>query len=497
MKAKNIYLMHISKKWTLLIPFLAIFPLLRVSPMMYDGWAGPFYYKQFGGLIAWLQYVMGPFREMINGRVSSNFFCGIFESFTSEIPLDAVGALVLVGILFCLFRLFNLQNRALAACLYSVFLIFMPYTLRTYVVQIALLQYLTPILFFLLMLILLKRYEKNESHQTVWLLYPLSAIACTWMENTSLAYGIILAVSSFRLMFCRKKMDWRLMGIVAIALVSGLFMVTAPGMVSSRITISGAETFLVLSPHRLYEHIKSIFLTFIYQGSLATMSMALALAVASGLSAASFRGKQSFISRVFLCIGNVVVFFLSVLLGSYTHEFQYTATMETGWYLVMAGTEQFYAVIVGIIVLLYILWLPLNVLILCKTDWTLKMLCLYGVLLVAVVLPTSQIGARIYSPLYLVISILTYLLYDRSIVRSAISLLGGAEGKEKNLLLASLYFCYSIIYLRWEIRRRKNRRRISQRRLGGEPVAKTYFRSRLRGRVQRICTLPFSCGCKG
>lgn len=190
----------------ILIPFLAVFPLLRVSPMMYDGWAGPFYYKQFGGLIAWFQYVMGPFREWVNGRVASNFFCGILESFTSEIPLDVVGALVLAGILFCLFRLFNLQHRVLVACLYSAFLIFMPYTLRTYVVQIALLQYLAPILFFLLMLILLKRYENNESHQAVWLLYPLSVIACTWMENTSLAYGIILAVSSFRLMICHKKL---------------------------------------------------------------------------------------------------------------------------------------------------------------------------------------------------------------------------------------------------------------------------------------------------
>lgn len=395
----------VKEYWVLTIPFVTTFALLRVSPMMYDGWAGPFYYQEFGGLISWIEYVLGPFRQWVNGRIASNFICGILESFTSEIPLDIVGALVLTGILLCLFRLFDLRHKLAVSCLYTALLVFMPYSLRTYVVQIALLQYLTPVLFFLLMLLLLKRYENSGSCQAVALLYPLSVIACTWMENTSVAYGVILAVGCIRRMQRCKKIDWKLVGAVAVALSSGLFMVTAPGMTSSRITISGAQTFLSFAPQRLYEHIKSIFLAFIYQGCLATMAMAMVLAIVSGLSAASFRGKRGVLSRAILCVANGGVFLFSLLLGFYTREFQYTAELQKGWYYLMVSSIKWgYTVIVCIVVLLYILWLPINVLVLCKMDWELTALSLYGILLIAMILPTNQIGSRIYSPMYLVSS---------------------------------------------------------------------------------------------
>ena len=82
----------VQQWWIVSIPFLVIFPLLRVSTMMYDGWAGPYYYQNNGGLLNWFFYVLGPMRQWINGRVSSNLFSGILESFTSELPLDLICA---------------------------------------------------------------------------------------------------------------------------------------------------------------------------------------------------------------------------------------------------------------------------------------------------------------------------------------------------------------------------------------------------------------------
>ena len=399
----NKFLAAAKQNWMLLIPFLSTFALLRVSPMIYDGWRGPSYYNMFGGLISYAHYTIAFFRRYVNGRIASNFFSGILESFYSEIPLDIAAALVMTGIIACAIYLFCVKKKTVIACLYAVFVVFMPYKLRVYVVQIALLQYLTPILFLLLVLLLAGKYETTGHRKYVWWLYPLSAIACTWMENTSVAYGVVITAICIRSAVKCKRVDFRLAGVVFLSLISGIFMITAPGTTANRATTQGAQTFLVLSRTQIYSHIRTFFDSFIYSGSLAGLALALVLFIAAASSAVSRWNRRGFIPCLLLGTGNLGWAVSAAYLGWQTHEFRYTAALSNEIYTQLMK----YPFVIVALCILYVIWIPLNALILCSPDWNLRMVCLYGICLLLVILPTNQVGARIYAPYYLVMCILT------------------------------------------------------------------------------------------
>lgn len=405
----NTMLSTIKQYWMMLIPFLSILALLRVSPMMYDGWAGPYYYYQYGGLIPWVDHILGTYRDTINGRAASNFFCGIFESFQSEIPLDVAAALVITGIFFCIVWLFRIHKKTIVSCLFTVFVIFMPYNLRVYTVQIALLQYLTPVLLLMLALCVSKKYEETQKSKYAWCLYPLSVIACTWMENTSVSYGIILVVISVRLMIKRKKLDFKLIGAILVSLASGIFMVTSPGMIWNRITVSGSESVITYSREQILSHFSAFGDSFIYSGSLAGCSFALILLIISVTSAISLWKKHGFAMRLVLCAGNLGWLITAYWLGWQTHEFQYTATLSNELYYALIDKP----VILVALCILYVIWIPLNALIMCGRDWDLSIVSLYGICLLLVVLPTNQVGARIYAPYYFIMCILTCVMLSR------------------------------------------------------------------------------------
>lgn len=385
--------------WMLAIPFVMTLALLRVSPMMHDGWAGPSYYQQCGGLISWANYVLGPFRDWINGRVASNFFCGILESFTSEIPLDAAGALLLTAILYCLFRLFPSKNRVPAALAYTALLILMPYQARTYVVQIALLQFLAPLLFLLLMLLLLRKYAAAQSGGTIAALYALCAVACTWMENSSVAYGVVLTVCSVSIMLKNKRVSWALCGAVAFSLLCGWFMVTAPGLQFCRAEAVGVASIFAFSPQHIYAHITNVFEGYIYSGGLANLSIACILVISSFLSAVKKRGQKGGRSKAMLCIANIAAAIAFFALCQYTGEFYYASSINKALYTYLIAEQPAF---VCLVFLLYLLWLPASVFILCGYNKYCGALSLYGLTAVLCVLPTNQIGWRIYVPLYMV-----------------------------------------------------------------------------------------------
>lgn len=388
-----------QKNWPLIIPFLSVFALLRVSPMMYDGWAGPNSYKQFGGLIAWFEYVLGPFRQWINGRAASNFFCGILESFTSEIPLDAAGALLLAAILYCLFRLFPSKNRVPAALTYTALLILMPYLARTYVVQIALLQYIAPLLFLLLLLLLLRKYAAAKSGGIIAVLYVLCAIACTWMENSSVAFGVVLVVCSISIMLKNKRVSWALCGAVAFSLLCGLFMVTSPGLQLARVEAAGLDSIFAWTPQHIYAHITNIFEGYIYSGGIANLSIACILAISSFLFVEKNRGQKGGRIKALLCIANTAAAIAFFRLCQYTGEFYYTSSINKTLYTYLVSEQP---ALVCLIFLLYLLWLPVSAFILCGYNKYCGLLSLYGLVSVLFVLPTNQIGWRIYVPLYMV-----------------------------------------------------------------------------------------------
>lgn len=403
---KNSLKNSIKENSFLIIPFVFMFCLLRVSPMMYDGWAGPYYYLQYGGLINWFFYITGSFRDFINGRVASNYICVFFESFTSEIPLDLIGTLVIVGILICAIYLFDIQKKWLATVLYTSFVVFMPFLLRTYTIQIALLQYMTPIFFLMLMLLLMKQYENNFKSRCVYWLYPLSVLACTWMENTSVAYGIVLVICSLRLMIKERKLDIRLLGAVFVALISGLYMITAPGMTASRITIEGAGQFLSFSAERIYGQVYTIFSSFIYSGNYATASIALVLFISSIMALRidhkSFQKKD--VWKGLLCAYNLFFLIFAVYFGTTVGEFRFIAEIPVDTFF------HGHPIITTMIVLLYLFWMPVNIFILCKRYFNQWMIVVYSIVLIFVMLPTNQVGHRIFAPFYLNTSILaTYI----------------------------------------------------------------------------------------
>lgn len=383
----------------LLIPFIMVFTLLRVSPMMYDGWAGPYYYEYNGGLLTWGWYVLFLMRDWINGRVASNFVCGILESFKSEIPLDLAGALVITGMLYCLYRLFPGKNKITAALVFGTLVILMPYRVRTYVLQIATIAYLPPLLFVLVMLLALRNWPEKGSGLRAALLALLSVAACTWMENSSVAYGVVLALCSLEQMLRMRKFDWRLCLVVLVALAAGLFMITSPGTLMSRATGMGADSFLMRSTWQYYQHIHRIFLDFICYGGMANLAMALAASGAALVSIFNSRDKRLLVLRVLVLLANLVAVAFFFWTCYETREFQYTAPLITAYCEAVAVSKPLF---VTLFVFVYLLWVPVNALVLCKPDKHTFYLTVYTLVSTLIVFLTNQFGSRIYSPLYVI-----------------------------------------------------------------------------------------------
>lgn len=388
-----------KNNWMLCIPFIAIFALLRVSPMMYDGWAGPYYYQQFGGIFNWVNYVFVAMRDWINGRVASNFFCGILESFTSEIPLDLTSTLVITAMLLCIMHLFPSKNKVLAAMVFSSLFILMPYQTRTYVLQIASMAYLPPMLFLLVMMILIKQYTQEAKKWHIPALCILSMIACTWMENSSVAYGVVLAFYCLERMVSSRKFSWPLCTVVALALLSGLYMITAPGTRMSRATGYGMESFVIFDKQQLYVHVQMIFGYFIINNGISNFCIALIAATASLVCVASSWKKKGFALKLLLLVANIVAVIGFWKLCHNTGEFQYIAEINTTQYNVLL-TER--PKLICLLTLGYLMWIPVNALVLCKWDKHVLFLILFSLVSTGCVLLTIQTGARIYSPLYVI-----------------------------------------------------------------------------------------------
>lgn len=390
-----------AREWgVLLLPFFQCLILLRLSPMMYDGWAGSSYYEQYGGLLNWPMYVIGFFRNWINGRVGSNLICGLLESLSSEWLLDVVGALLLTAIPVCLILLFHPQNRTLLVLTYSSLLALAPYGLRTYVIQIALAQYVAPIVFLLLALVLLECYEKNNKAVYVWWLYPLTIFACTWMENSSVAYGVVLALRVLRICRQQRRIDWKLIGVLICGFGAGLFMVTAPGMKMSRIDAAGgASVFWGISMERTRAHLTKLLESLLNQGAMLNLEIGMLF---FALSAAKLRKKTRSkfkIAYIILMIANAGMIVLFAWLGWRNGEFIYTSEISKSYLYFVSGTYVRLALVTGG----YSAWLIVNTLLLAGTGRHIVEMLLFAAVCFLSVLPTTQTGDRIYSPIFFII----------------------------------------------------------------------------------------------
>lgn len=402
-KSKIIY---IQKYSIFFIPFILFLLLLRVSPMMYDGWAGPSYYQKFGGIIPWTSYVFRDMYDWINGRVSSNFFCGIIESFTSEIPLDIVGALVLTGVVICICYLINFRNKNLVVLIYTSMIVFIPYQIRTYVIQIALIQYIIPILLMLITILLIDKYIKKREKNILIIIYIISFIASTWMENSSLAYGVVLAFFCLMTTLKEKRIDYQLWVSVMISFFSGLFMILSTGMKRSRITPLGDEKFLILNFDRLNAHCSAFFQSIIYYGCGIFMIIA---AIWLIMSIDKFIKEDNLRQRIYSAI--LIIFNAIAMVGflrlSMNISFFVSDSEPNLSYFYYIQSLNHYMIIS--LFLLFLIWLTYNFLLLCNINLYTVGIYIFGIVSLLSVFFTSQIGARIYSPFYFAIAIIACL----------------------------------------------------------------------------------------
>ena len=263
----------IVDNYMFMIPFIGFFVLLRISPMMYDGWAGSDYYNNQGGLVKWIAYVLGPFYLQINGRVASDFVSGILESFPSEIMLDSINTFVMTMICWALCKIFRInetKKKLLVAILYFSLIQFMPISMRTYVIQIANAAYVPPIFFCLLFFLICRKYMEQPEKAQRWMLWGMCVLAfcnCTWMEHTAVGFGITLGVSLLYLTYRDRKIYWYLWIATVVALLSGLLMMLAPSLRMNRTILVGNTGFATM----FFNNIKYLYLYLLHDNMFITI----------------------------------------------------------------------------------------------------------------------------------------------------------------------------------------------------------------------------------
>ena len=237
-----------------LFVFATFFSLYRVVPMMYDGWAGKFYYPTHGGILNWFNYICGPFYEWINGRISSNIICGIFESFSSEVPLDLFNAITITASFILAYSVLKKEEKnknefVNGILLFMSIILLVTPRMRTEVLFYANMAYIVPIP---LMLIYYKIYTKNANksvdYKKITIMSLIGFVIGTWMEH--IAVGFLLTICAVNAIeFIRKNINkWKLLIPTIFTGIGVLIMFMSPGLYKAREVVSEStgitETFI-------------------------------------------------------------------------------------------------------------------------------------------------------------------------------------------------------------------------------------------------------------
>ena len=182
--------------------FFTFFTMYRIVPMMYDGWAGKFYYPNINGILQYIKYICVDFYQWINGRIMSNIICGFLESFSSEIILDFFNAFVMVGIYLAIAYILKIKKGFVwGILLFMSMMLLISNEMRMEVLFYANTAYLVPVLLILLYYIFLEKLLSNKEtinkNKQVKLIIILSIIGfsiCTWMEHIAVGFAIIISL---------------------------------------------------------------------------------------------------------------------------------------------------------------------------------------------------------------------------------------------------------------------------------------------------------------
>lgn len=210
----------------------------------------------------------------------------------------------------------------------------------------------------------------------------------------------MLALRVLRICRQQRRIDWKLIGVLICGFGVGLFMVTAPGMKMSRIDAAGgASVFWGINMERTRAHLTKLLESLLNQGAMLNLEIGMLF---FALSAAKLRKKTRSkfkIAYIILMIANAGMIVLFAWLGWRNGEFIYTSEISKSYLYFVSGTYVRLALVTGG----YSAWMIVNTLLLAGTGRHIVEMLLFAAVCFLSVLPTTQTGDRIYSPIFFII----------------------------------------------------------------------------------------------
>ncbi len=220
--------------------FLIIY---RIVPMTYDGWASKFAYASTGGIINFIYNIINVLYFTCNGRVISNIVCGIFESFTSEIPLDIFNSMTMVIIFHLLYKFYekDLKDKKIfiyGSLLFTGIVLLISDNMRMEVLFYANMAYTVPIPLIILYYYLWKKGLSKKNNLYIFFLCLIGFSIGMWMEHIAVGFGLTISLGSIVLFLKKYKKRWKLLLPAVVTDLGVVLMMFAPGLNANRTIVS-------------------------------------------------------------------------------------------------------------------------------------------------------------------------------------------------------------------------------------------------------------------
>ena len=388
---------------TTIIVFLVFFIMYRIVPMIYDGWAGKFYYPSTNGILHFIRYIVVDFYQWINGRIMSNIICGFLESFASEIVLDFFNAVVMVGIYLAIAYILKVKKKfVLGILLFMSMILLISKEMRMEVLFYANAAYLVPILLILLYYIFQEKMLNNDKNSAslITIMSFIGFSICTWMEH--IAVGFAMVISLFFIVNFLKKHPkrWKLLIPTFISDLGVLIMFLSPGLSTSR---------TVTAQNNIMEVIKSNISTFYTN----IVSENLPVFIILFLLIFCFLIKNRKISKYYRVPLTVLSFVLLITMG--LAQLSYTFNVSISDFLMKLYPMPFAPkyLLLEILVILGIIGTIIGTFVFCKNKKILFYLLSICLASIAPMLLTPNTGERISSVgFFIIVCLATIFFYE-------------------------------------------------------------------------------------
>ena len=249
---------HLKEVLITLFMFLLFFSIYHIVPMMFDGWAGKFYYPDTDGIFNYILYIIGDYYKWINGRISSNIICGFLESFSSEIPLDLFNTSLIIGIYVIIYLILKDKgkngNYTMGLLLFSALILRIPSEMRKEVLFYANTAYVMPIFLIVLFYYFYQKFQNSQKPDTKKYLIIMSIISfliSTWMEHIAVGFTIVLGFIFLINIIKKDKKGFLILIPTAVSALGNLIMFLAPGLRTSRVIVNTESSIFEIVSHNI------------------------------------------------------------------------------------------------------------------------------------------------------------------------------------------------------------------------------------------------------